>query len=56
MIVDELSEEMTMGRRMSKAEDQSVGGGWGWGWMVTVQRRKRICTVSNQWTLRWKDD
>lgn len=52
MIVDELTEEMSIGRRMQKAEDQSVGEG-----KATFQRRKRICTtLSNEQTLRWKDD
>lgn len=51
MIVDELTKEMSMDRRMQKAGDCSMGE------TVPVQRRKRtFAGVGGQWTVRWKAD
>ena len=55
MTVDELTEEMIYGKK--NAESGRLGHAGGMERKSTVPRRKRIpTTVSDQWTLKRKDD
>lgn len=50
MIVDELTKEMSMDRRMQKAGLQHGGNG------SSTEEKGTFAGVGGQWTLRWKAD